>query len=159
MIAQEDDRYFLVPSRKPGATHHILYCRLPGWRRDEERRVKVDILVPPTLNLPEITEFDAVRIDDIPVMPIFDLLVMKTQGWSDHRTSRRRYFRDKVRADVSDIVALLKRARAERVSYDEEADEYRHSQEFMTHARILAVSFVDVHGWHKHWRALQFPGV
>lgn len=75
-----DDRYYLEPSRKRGATHQILYCRLPGWKIDPGRRVKVDILVPPTLGLPDIADTDAVLINNIPVMPIFDLLVMKTQG-------------------------------------------------------------------------------
>jgi hypothetical protein len=90
-------------------------------------------------------------------MPIFDLLVMKTQGWWDHRTSSRRDFQDKESADVSDILALLKRAKAEKVSYIEEGDEYRHSEEFMSHALALVDRFVDVYGRYRQWRALEFP--
>ena len=86
-IVDEDDRYYLKRSRQRGETHQILYCRLPGWKTDRRRRVKVDILVPPTLGLPEISDMHAIFINDIPVMPIFDLLVMKTQGWWDHHTS------------------------------------------------------------------------
>ena len=93
-IAGADNRYYLERSRQRGATHQILYCRLPGWKTDPERCVKIDILVPPTLGLPEIPDinYDLETIllgDWIPVMPIFDLLVMKTQGWWDHRTSPR----------------------------------------------------------------------
>jgi hypothetical protein len=90
-------------------------------------------------------------------MPIFDLLVMKTQGWWDHRNSPHWDYPE--RPDVSDVLALLKCARAEGVSYVDEADEYRHSPEFMSHARTLAIRFADIHGRNKQWRALQFPDV
>jgi hypothetical protein len=156
-IVETDDRYYLVRSRKRGATYCKLYRCLPGYKTDPERRVKVDILVPPTLGLPGISESDVVLIDDIPVMPIFDLLVMKTQGWWDHRTSDRASFRAKESDDVSDILALLKCAKEEAVSYDDEADEDRHSEDFMDHARILAKRFVRVYGKHRRWRALEFP--
>jgi hypothetical protein len=146
-----------VKSRIPGATYKILYCRLPGWKADNGRCVKVDILVPPTLGLPDITESDIYLINDIPVMPIFDLLVMKTQGWWDHRTSPRSDFQAKEDGDVSDIVALLERARVEEVSYVDEANQYRHSEEFMDHAYTLAKRFVRVYRTRRQWRALQFP--
>ena len=90
-------------------------------------------------------------------MPIFDLLVMKTQGWWDHRVSDRADFRAKVDADVSDIFALLKRAKFEKVSYDDEADEDRHSQEFMSRACTLVNKFVQAHGRPRQWRAIGFP--
>jgi hypothetical protein len=155
-IAEADSRYFL---EKRGATHHILYCRLPGWMTHAGRRVKVDILVPPALNLPKFTESEVNSIDGIPVMPIFEVLVTKMQAWWDRRTSTRRDNQDKESADVSDILALLKCARAEMVSYVDEANKYRHSQEFMSHARALVIRFVDVYGRHRQWRALQFPDV
>ena len=145
-IVEADHRYFLEQSRKRGATYQILYCRLPGWSTDTERCVKVDILVPPTLKLPNITEDDIFLINNIPVMPLFDLLVMKTQGWWDHRNSTRDDFREKVDDDVSDVIALLESAREEEISYDDEADEERHSSEFMNHARVLANRFVSVYG-------------
>ena len=109
-IVVAENRYYLERSRQRGATHKILYCRLPGWKTDPGRRVKVDILVPPTLGRPEIDAADAFVINDIPVMPLFDLLVMKTQGWWDHRTSHRSDFRAKEGDDLSDIFALLDRA-------------------------------------------------
>ncbi|KAH9984109.1 hypothetical protein BJV77DRAFT_966369, partial [Russula vinacea] len=133
-IVEADHRYFLEQSRKRGATYQILYCRLPGWSTDTERCVKVDILVPPTLKLPNITEDDIFLINNIPVMPLFDLLVMKTQGWWTIATRL-------VDDDVSDVIALLESAREEEISYDDEADEERHSSEFMNHARVLANRF------------------
>ena len=160
IIEEEDGRYYLERSRRRGEIYHILYCRLPGWSTDPGRRVKVDIIVPPTtLVLPNITAFEAVRINGIPVMPIFDLLVMRTQGWWERRKLNRDGFNVKVGNDVRDILALLERAKEEKVSYVDEAraDEDRHSQDFMDHARTFASKFVGVHGRHEQWRALQFP--
>jgi hypothetical protein len=82
---------------------------------------------------------------------------MKTQGWWDHRTSSRSDFRAKESADVYDILALLRRAKAERVSYDDKVRGYRHSQEFMSHALALVNRFVRVYGGRQQWRALDFP--
>jgi hypothetical protein len=155
-IVEADDRYFLQPSRRPGATHHILFCRLPGWHTDA-RHVKVDILVPPTLGLPEIRSYDVVYIDRIPVMPLFDLLVMKLQGWWDHRVSIRADYRAKESADVNDIDALLHRADAENLSYDDEINAYRHHQVFVDNACTHVRRFVSVYGGNRRWRALGFP--
>jgi hypothetical protein len=115
----------------------------------------VDILVPPTLGLPNIPESKTVLINGIPVMPIFDLLVMKTQGWWDHRTSLRPDFQLKESDDVYDVFALLERAAEEGVSYQDAA--YIHSEEFMDHAFTLATDFVSVYGRHNLWRVLGFP--
>jgi hypothetical protein len=149
-IVDVDDRYCLKRSRQRGATHQILYCRLPGWKTDHRLRVKVDILVPPTLGLPEISDMNAILINDISVMPIFDLLEMKMQGWWDHRTSHRSDFHAKESNDILDIFALLERAREKGVSYNSEAYEYRHSQEFTDRARTLVKRFVRVYG--EHWK-------
>jgi hypothetical protein len=146
-------------SHTDDAGQHITYStgRLPGWETDAERRIKVDIVVPPTLGLPRVKDSETILINDIPVMPIFDLLVMKTQGWWDHRTSLRVDSEAKESADLSDIFALLERAKEEKVSYVDEAGEDRHSQEFMDHVRTLVSRFVSVYGRHEQWRALQFP--
>ncbi|KAI9449166.1 hypothetical protein BJY52DRAFT_1308480 [Lactarius psammicola] len=156
IIADEDDRYFLKPSRQRNATHKILICRLPGWHA-YGRSIKVDILVPPKLNLPKIDSFETPVISRIPVMPLFDLLVMKTQGWSDHRKSPREDFRAKEGADVADIDALLDRAMEENVSYQDESGAFRHSSEFMDLALTLARRFVRRHRRRGKWRAVGFP--
>jgi hypothetical protein len=155
-IVEADDRYFLQFSRRRGATHQILYCRLPGWQTNG-RHVKVDILVPPTLGLPEIRSCDVVYINRIPVMPLFDLLATKLQGWWDHRTSPRTDFQAKESADVDDIDALLHRADTENLSYDDEIDAYRHHQEFVDNACTHLRRFVSVYGGNRRWRNLGFP--
>ena len=155
-IVQVDRRYYLQRSGIRGAKYRILYCRLPGWASDKTRRVKVDILVPPTLNLPAISEYERDHIYNIPVMPIFDLLIMKTQGWWHHRESDRRDFRAKEKDDVSYIFALLECAKQENVSYADEANKHRHSRKFMDHAQSLVNKFVPVYGGHQEWRAIGF---
>src|SRR6266404_3314345 len=125
-IVGADDRYFLESSRQRNATHMILKCRLPGYHA-YDRWVKVDILVPPDLNIPEISEWERVMIYDIPVMLLFDLLVIRMQGWWHHRNSSRRDFQEKEAADVTDVVALLNRAMNENVCYQDEEEADRHS--------------------------------
>jgi hypothetical protein len=117
----------------------------------------VDILVPPTLGLPKIPNSETVLINNIPVMPIFDLLVMKTQGWRDHRTSHRADFRAKESDDVSDVFALLERAAVEDVSFADVANDCRRYEEFMDRALTLATEFVRVYGRRRQWRVLNFP--
>jgi hypothetical protein len=132
----------------------VLYCRLPGWWT-ENRCVKNDILVPPALGIPRIFSSNVIVINDIPVMPLFDLLVMKLQGWQDHDNSRRPDFRAKVGADVTDIRALLNRALLERIWYPTEKG--RHSREFIERARSLGFSFIQRHGGREKFQNLGFP--
>ncbi|KAH9033418.1 hypothetical protein EDB85DRAFT_1952106 [Lactarius pseudohatsudake] len=154
IIVAVDDRYYLEPSKKLGATHEILYCRLPGWRTNG-RCVKVDILAPGTLGLPEIDWDDQVWISNVPVMPLFALLVMKTKGWWDHRISSRLDFRAKEGADLTDIDALLDRALEQKVSYQVEKDRY--TSEFTRRGITLARKFVRIYGQPEKWRRLGFP--
>jgi hypothetical protein len=80
---------------------------------------------------------------------------MKMQGWRDHRASRRSDFRAKVGADVTDVCALLVRARWERISYRKE---YRHhTRGFMSRARRLALGFVGACGGQRKVQELGFP--
>lgn len=90
-------------------------------------------------------------------MPLFDLLVMKLQGWWHHRTSEREDFRAKEDADVTDIDALLERAIEEAISYYDESAEDRHSADFMDWARLLARRFVSLPRRRGNWKAIGFP--
>ena len=156
-IEVADHRYFRERSGLPEATYNILYCRLPGWKNDHGRRVKIDVLVPPTIGLPNIMYSEAILIKGIPVMPIFDLLAMKAVGWWERRNSDRKDFNAKAKNDVRDILALLERAKKEGVLYVNEANEYRHTSEFMGRARTLLDSFVSLHGGGQQWRAIKSP--
>ena len=159
IIVEADSRYFLQRSNKwPNALYMKLYCRLPGWHRSG-RCVKVDILVPQSrkLGLPEILASDTPVIKDIPVMPLFALLVMKTQGWWDHRVSPKnlKHFRAKVPADIDDVDALLDRAAEKDVDYDQECGQY--TSKFMNKALRMARKFVRHNGRREKWEAIGFP--
>ena len=156
IIVDTDDRYFLKPARWRNADYKVLFCRLPGWHA-RRRCVKVDILVPPSgkLGLPEILASDTPIIYYIPVMPLFALLVMKTQGWRDHRISPRKDLRAKEGGDVVDVDALLDRAAEEDVDYEDECEKY--TSEFMDKALVLARTFVRRRGRREKWKAIGFP--
>ena len=100
---------------------------------------------------------DTPNINNIPVMPLFDLLVMKTQGWWRHRISPRKDFQVKVKTDVVHVDALLDRAEHEGVEYEAERAAIRHSCEFMEWALLLARRFARTHRRRGKWRAIGFP--
>ncbi|KZT30072.1 hypothetical protein NEOLEDRAFT_1153437 [Neolentinus lepideus HHB14362 ss-1] len=104
LIRRSDSRFYLVPSRKPFATYKVFYYRLAGYRRS----CKVDILLPGIMNIPTITSGRIVKVHDIPVMPLSALLLLKLQGWSDHRASTRPDMIEKQYVDVQDINQLLR---------------------------------------------------
>ena len=134
----------------------MLFCRLPGWEK-EWRRVKVDILLPfkPRLWIPGVLSRDTYLFKGIPVTPLFDLLVIKMQGWRDHRTSRRADFRAKVGADISDVRALLDQALIDEMSY--QIEKRHHTYGFMDRTLRLALSFVELCGHRSKFQALGFP--
>lgn len=134
----------------------MLFCRLPGWRR-ERRHVKVDILLSlkAKLWIPRVLSPDTHHFKGIPVTPLFDLLVIKISGWKTHRASRRADFLAKEGADISDVRALLDQALVERVSYQDEKRHYGRS--FMNRALRLALSFVEICGDRPKFQALGFP--
>ncbi|KAI0072470.1 hypothetical protein K474DRAFT_1605084 [Panus rudis PR-1116 ss-1] len=103
LIASYDRSFYLLPSRKVGETYKILYRRLAGFRRS----CKVDVLIPGTLNIPLIPPHRIEIIDNFPVLPLFPLLLLKLQGWSDHRASSRSDMQEKQYVDVRDLAQLL----------------------------------------------------
>ncbi|KAI0041234.1 hypothetical protein FA95DRAFT_714810 [Auriscalpium vulgare] len=107
LLVGADARFFLLASRRRDATHRVLWFRLPGYMTTQ-RRVKVDILVPPCgdLHIPHLHEGRIVHVKGIPVLQLFGLLLLKVQGWWQHRTSNRSDFKAKQDADLSDIRAL-----------------------------------------------------
>ena len=130
-------------------------CRLPGWHA-YRLYVKVDILTSGAINLPAIFASDTSQINNTPVMPLFDLLVMKIQGWWHYCTSLRKDFQAKVKADVVDVDALLDRAE-EGVEYEDEHAAFRHTCEFMEWTLLLARRLVRRHRRRGEWRAIGFP--
>ena len=78
-------------------------------------RCKVDIVLAgpnSPLKIPKIPTRHIQYVNDanIPVLPFLVLLVLKVQGWHDHRTSTRDDFRKKVPQDKQDVDELLSMA-------------------------------------------------
>ena len=97
LLTQEDGRFFLVPSRSRRARYKVLWYELPPARRGGARKCKIDILVPGgDLMIPHIPSQNVKRRDGLPVKPPLPLLLIKLQGWMDHRDSDRLDFQEKL---------------------------------------------------------------
>ncbi|KAI0649671.1 hypothetical protein C8Q79DRAFT_338513 [Trametes meyenii] len=107
ILVEEDSDFYLVNSRDPTADYQVLWYRLPSGRRGARRACKVDILVPGILNIPFVPRRRIKVILQLPVMPLIPLLLLKLQGWSDHRESYRADMQEKQYVDVEDIDELL----------------------------------------------------
>jgi len=109
-LVSTDSKFFAVPSANPDATYHVLWYSLPA-PRSATRCCKVDILTPmgdlliPNIPVRRITYI--ARFPDIPVIPLLALLILKLQGWTDHRDDNRQFMRDKQPNDEDDINELL----------------------------------------------------
>lgn len=107
ILVNADNDFFFIDSRNPNAPYRVLWCSLRPSRRGNPRTCKVDILIPGILNLPTVPHRREKIIDNLPVMPLIPLLLLKLQGWEHHRDSNRADQRDKQHVDVGDIGELL----------------------------------------------------
>lgn len=139
--------FYTQPARTPGATYKVLYYRLRGNRRS----CKVDILLPGTLNIPFVRPKRIVWIEGLPVLPFLVLLILKVQGWHDHRHSNRQYMRAKVSLDVRDVNEMLGigRRRGEDL-----AQEQWIPKDFLQHGFTLIEEYIDHHGNERRWELL-----
>ncbi|KAI0771284.1 hypothetical protein BD413DRAFT_67141 [Trametes elegans] len=107
LLVNNDDDFYLVNSRNPNADYRVLWYRLPGRAGGRRRKCKVDLLLPGVLNIPFVPRRRVKVISGLPVMPLVPLLLLKLQGWSDHRESHREDMQEKQYVDVDDISELL----------------------------------------------------
>ncbi|KAF9063323.1 hypothetical protein BDP27DRAFT_1335332 [Rhodocollybia butyracea] len=121
ILVNADPRFYLVESQNPAATYQVLWFRIGSGRG-----CKVDILTTgrsTDLNIPRVPAGCVEYIhpfNDLPVMPLIALLLLKLQGWTDHRHSQKNHERAKVRQDVADIRAMLKIAIDAEVHIDDQ---------------------------------------
>jgi len=99
--------FYLRPSGKPGETYKILYYRLQPNFLYSRRSCKVDILIPGIMNIPLLPSERIVWKETLPVLPLLVLLLLKLQGWSDHRASTRSDMQQKQYVDIRDINQLV----------------------------------------------------
>lgn len=108
LLTEENENFYLVRSRNRNANYEVLWYELPPTRRGGSRECKVDILIPGgDLGIPDIPHSYIKRRNGLPVIPPLPLLLMKLQGWTDHRNSSRRDFQEKQYVDVEDIEEML----------------------------------------------------
>lgn len=120
ILVDEDENFFLVDAKNPRATYQVL------WYRISSRAIcKVDILTTgnsTSLDIPRVPNNRIQRIhphNDLPVMPLLALLLLKLQGWVDHRHSQKSHERAKVQQDVADVREMLNIAMEGQVHIDD----------------------------------------
>ncbi|KAI0266551.1 hypothetical protein BC834DRAFT_133836 [Gloeopeniophorella convolvens] len=154
LLCDADSSFFRVPSTNPRNTYTVLWCHTSERRT----RCKVDILIPPTLNIPSIPADKIVKTREsrIKVMPWSPLLLLKLQSWDDHRSSRYLDKRMKQHTDANDIRELLGIVLRKGMKWQSEAwlpSHFRSSGERRVGSFIL--SFPDTK---QSWRELGFEG-
>lgn len=108
MLVRLNPRFYLLPSRFRNATHRVLW-----YATARGARVKVDVLQPGVMSVPDFAPDDITWIykraanRDLPVAPFDVLLLLKLQGWDDHRQSNVPRYYEKHYADVDHIYDLL----------------------------------------------------
>ncbi|ESK89156.1 hypothetical protein Moror_5251 [Moniliophthora roreri MCA 2997] len=108
LITLSNAKLYPVDSIDPNATYKKLFYDL-----GRGRSCKVDVLHPgqaTNLRVPVIPKDRINYYYDIPVMPILPLLLMKLQGWVDHRHSKKRWEQAKVQRDAADVREMLELA-------------------------------------------------
>ena len=106
--------FFLVPSSNPRNTYKVLWYNLQAASSHlrPQHACKVDILIPGIMNIPAVRQQDivyaSIQGSSVPVMPFIAVLLLKLQGWADHRVSYRMDLRNKQYVDVADIYELLR---------------------------------------------------
>lgn len=107
LIASADATFYLVPSTNPRNTYKILWHRYPSSSRPG-LAIKVDVLIPPTMNIPFVEPALIINRHKLPIMPLIPQLLLKLQCWDDHRLSRYADKRLKQYTDAGDVKELLK---------------------------------------------------
>ncbi|KAI0752461.1 hypothetical protein C8Q80DRAFT_1267008 [Daedaleopsis nitida] len=127
ILVREDPHFYLVSSKNPRATYKVLWYSLAtrSYRYPLPTiDCKVDILIPGVLDVPDVPLPRVLTLSGLPVMPLVPQLLLKLQGWSDHRLSHRSDMQAKQYVDIRDIDALLEIAleKGARVKGGEEDD-------------------------------------
>ena len=103
LIVSTNRQFYLVKSKDPFATYKVLWYRVSS-----RKSCKVDILIPGIMNIPQISmgriEYSTGRL---PLMPFSLNLLMKLQGWEDHRYASKSHLNRKQHMDVQDLRYML----------------------------------------------------
>jgi len=143
--------FYLIPSKKPGATYKVLW-----YHNYPARRCKVDILLPGIMNIPSfpIADIDYPELGK-PCAPFALVFLLKLQAWQQHRDSEEVRFRIKSNTDALDLRRMLPIALAKGFSI-KRRDAYL-SPLFVAEATSRVKRFVrESPDTLRSWRALGF---
>lgn len=152
--------FYLIPSRKPGATYKVLYYRITDSSTVHTvlTSCKVDLVFPGTLQLPDLPKAHINWDEGLPLIPFSLLLLQKLQGWYHHRISEEELKRLKQRTDAKDVEGLLElsgtvslqssRPWSDRKLFSEELEELSRQR-----VRLYCSMYPE---WTEIWRLLGF---
>jgi hypothetical protein len=108
-MVRENPCFYLVDAKTPGADWKVLWYHPDGvgpTRRPSA--IKIDVLVPGTMDLPSFDRrWIYRRVDKLPTAPLSLVLLHKVRGWSERIKSDVPYQWEKHRQDASDVASLL----------------------------------------------------
>lgn len=116
ILVAEDSCFYLVRSKNPYAAYQVLWCRATASIL--RGRCKVDILLPGIMNIPDVSHRHIIYINNLPLMPIVPLVLLKPQCWDDHRNSAKHWERAKESIDILDVKSILAVARQKGAQVD-----------------------------------------
>ncbi|KAH9848592.1 hypothetical protein C2E23DRAFT_889036 [Lenzites betulinus] len=152
VLVRADAQYTLVRSRNPSATYRVLWYRIPGTFQ----RCKVDVLIPGILDIPDVP---LARISTpsphlLPAMPLIPQLLLKLQGWRDHRASHRTDMRLKQYTDVRDVNALLKIVQTRQLRVDDEDSKWVPETMIVDARSTLKIYKIATMGYVSDWKLI-----
>ncbi|EJD47465.1 hypothetical protein AURDEDRAFT_163335 [Auricularia subglabra TFB-10046 SS5] len=167
-LAAQNESIRLIPSRTPGMTYKVVRYApaVPDVSVAGEgcgKLIKVDTLIAgESLSIPAIPANRVRYISGWPVPPLSMLLLLRLQGWSDHRRAFLEHHRHKAQIDVSDLASHLIPL-ALRSTFEgggtlwEEASRYL-PDDFMTASLARTATFTFEHPWTLgDWHKLGVP--
>lgn len=120
-LTNADSSFFLVPSKKVGATYKVLWYKKQqtayeylsygsyGMTPSTFDAIKVDILLPGVMDIPSFPASDIQRSNSryLPAAPLALVLLLKLQAWSQHRAALQSYYYREQYKDSMDLDALV----------------------------------------------------
>ncbi|EEB94086.1 hypothetical protein MPER_07166, partial [Moniliophthora perniciosa FA553] len=157
-VVVADANFYTIASKDPFATYRVLFYRL-NTSHYYRRSCKVDLLIPGVMNIPNVPS-DRVYADNAlswPLMPFVPLLMLKLQGWTDHKESPKSHMRAKQYVDIIDVLGLLELAEAQYADKKLSEEESWLPESFVNAARDRVKDFVEEYpASSQSWEAIGF---
>ena len=169
-IAAAHQNVHLIPSKTPGMDYRVLRYgseHTVGLNGGYSKLIKIDVLVADyTLGIPSIPHESVTYIrahgQTWPVAPLSFLVLLRLQGWDDHKRAPLEHHREKMLIDTGDLsvhlvpFALATSFAPGKACLWEDAASYL-TPEFLALSEARAARFVEDNPWARDdWRHLGF---